>query len=252
MKFPLVFALSLALSLMSCSTSKKIPAKEVTYTTEDVLVALKDHNHAFEWFHGKGSAKIAGFGQSHHVQTIIRMRADSAIWVLFKKFEIEAIRVLMTPDDYTVLYRLEGGYMKGSTDELKQEAGMDVPYGELQNWLFGNVVIPVTKEVQLTQDEHTVTLQFLHDHWFVTYEIDKMTRQLISVNMKDMKGNIVAMKFGDYKYLESGENIAHFRDIDITSSTGEKAKLTLDFSEIEVNVPKELKFVVPSHYSEFE
>lgn len=253
MKIRFVLWISLAISVMvSCSTSKKIPSKAVTFTKDDFIKALREHNYSFEWFHGKGNAKVVGFDQSHNVQTILRMQADSAIWVLFKKFEIEAIRALVTPEDYTVLYRLESGYTKGSTYQLTKDVGIDLPFGALQNWLFGNVIIPDEEEVQLTQDEFIATLEFVKDQWTLAYEVDKAVGQLILVNLKDAKGNMMSIKFGDYKTLDSGENIAFFRDIDMTAANGEKARLTFDFSEIEVNIPKELKFVVPSHYSEFE
>lgn len=245
-------ALAILACLPACSPAKKLPQAGIQYTREALIAALQQHNYPFEWFHGKGDVKIDGFDQSHHVQSIVRMQADSAIWMVFKKFEVEAIRFLMTPEMYTVLFRLDNTYMKNTTSIIRNQLGLDVPFNDLQNWLFGNIYLPETEEIDITQTNEVAEIRFSTKGWDITYQLDKKNLQLLTATLRDASQAVITMKFAQYKKLTSGENLAYYREINMRSPQGETAEMRLDFSEIEVNVPKELKFVVPSHYREIE
>lgn len=251
-RFLLPVCWGLWLSLTACSPAKKLTRNDISYSREELIAALQHHNYPFEWFHGKGDVKIDGFNQSHHVQSIVRMKADSSIWMVFKKFEVEAIRFLMTPEIYTVLFRLDNTYMKNTTSSIRNQLGIDVPFTDLQNWLFGNIYLPDTEEVDITQTHEIAEIRFSSKGWNITYQLDKNNLHLMTASLRHASQAEITMKFADYKNLPSGENLAYYREINMRSPEGETAEMRLDFSEIEVNVPKELKFVVPSHYSEFE
>lgn len=235
----------------SCSTSK-IPVFTKTFSQEEVVAALLRHNHEFAWFQGKATAMIRTSRESQTVKVVIRMEKDSATWFQVKKFEVEAFRMLVTPDEYTILNRLESSYMTGSMDNIREMAGMDISFEDLQNLLFGNIVLPEGDSIDMKQDGEFVIVEFSSGEWQIQYSLDKKQLRIREARIFNEEGKELQVGFESYKKLANGMMMAHVRTIRFPEEPGVQGVLRLDFTEMEVNVPKELKFVVPSHYREFE
>jgi hypothetical protein len=235
----------------SCSASK-IPAFTKTYSQEEVVAALLRHNHEFEWFQGKATAMIRTSRESQTVKVVIRMEKDRAAWFQVKKFEVEAFRMLVTPDVYTILNRLESSYMTGSIENIHEMVGMDISFEDLQNLLFGNIVLPEGDSIHLKQDGEFVIVDFSSGEWQIQYSLDKKHLRIREARIFNGEDKELQVGFDSYKKLANGMMMAHARTIRFPEEPGVQGILRLDFTEMEVNVPKELKFVVPSHYREFE
>ncbi|MFZ1703804.1 MAG: DUF4292 domain-containing protein [Saprospiraceae bacterium] len=243
---------SLTFLLISCSPLKKVESIHRDYSQEEILTSLANHNHEFTWFHSKAKAQIRTSTMSHNADLVIRMLKDSAVWVQIKKFEIELARMLISPTDYTILYRLETAYETSSLDKIRDMVGMEISFDDVQQWMFGNIPLPETDLVSISQNEENVLIQFSTKDWRLAYVLDKNTLLLKNAEIRDRSDRILRIQWEDYKKSNNGINVAYSRTIFFPEEPGVTGVIKLDFTEIELDVPKELKFVIPSHYGEYE
>lgn len=238
--------------LSACSPSKKLTSDAKIYDKEEIIEALNKHNTDFTWFHGKASVAIRTSFESRDVQMVLRMAKDSAVWVLFKKFEVEAARVLITPEDYTVLYRLDSAFETAPLDKISEMAGLELTFDDLQQWIFGNIVLPENNSMQVENETDHVTVAFESGAWQIRYSLDKKNLRMKTAVIRDQNDRELRFEFDEYKKTKTKQVLAHTRTIYFPEQPGVQGIIRFDFSEMELNTPKELKFVVPSHYREIE
>ncbi|MBK7525327.1 MAG: DUF4292 domain-containing protein [Saprospiraceae bacterium] len=222
------------------------------YTTSDILKALENHNQDFTWFHGKASAEIRTTAESRDVHMVLRMRHDSAVWVVVKKYEVEAARMLITPEEYTLLLRLEDVYQKASFDKIRNMVGINIGFADVQQWMFGNIILPETDSIDVVQNENDITVAFTSGNWSIKYVLDNTNLTVKKASVLDETKREMTILYDHYKKLKNGTYVAFTRSFLFPEGSGATGSVKLKFSEIEVNIPKELKFVIPSHYREFE
>jgi hypothetical protein len=250
-RFMLFFVLIVMVS--ACSSSKKLVSPVARdHSKNEIWAALQQHNKNFQWFHGKASAQIRTAGESQSVHMVIRMLRDSAVWVQIKKFEIEAFRLLVTPQDYTLLHRLESGYERGSVTKLSEMAGVDLTFEDVQQLIFGNIVLPEDQNFAFVREGDNYKVSFTSGNWSFEYVLDAFRLQVQKALVSDDSGKTMRIVFSEYKQALTGPELPHIREIYFPEKPGTEGVIRLDFSELEVDVAKELKFVVPSHYHEFE
>lgn len=238
--------------LVACTPAKKLTSDNRIFSKKEIIEALNSHNQDFSWFHGKASVAIRTSFESRDVQMVLRMARDSAVWVLFKKFEVEAARILITPRDYTVLYRLESAFETASLDKISEMAGLPLGFNDIQQWIFGNIIVPEKDPSAISYDPENVRVEFESDSWQLSYDLDSKNLRLKTAVIRDANSRELRFEYKDYKKTKNRQVLAHSRSIYFPEQPGVRGKIHFDFSEMELNTPKELKFVIPSHYREIE
>jgi hypothetical protein len=238
--------------LSACTPSKKLTSENRFYSREEIIEALREHNQDFSWFHGKASVAIRTSAESRDVQMVLRMARDSAVWVLFKKFEVEAVRVLITPQNYTVLYRMDSAFETAPLYKIREMAGLDVGFNDMQEWIFGNIVLPESDSFIVRQERDFIRVEFESGPWQLSYDLNAKNLRLKTAVLRDDKNRALRFEYDDYKKTKNKQVLAHTRAIFFPEQPGVQGEIRFDFSEMELNTPKELKFVVPSHYREIE
>lgn len=238
--------------LTACYPAKKLTSDAKVFSQEEIIDALNRHNQDFSWFHGKASVAIRTSFESRDVQMVLRMAKDSAVWVLFKKFEVEAARVLITPQEYTVLYRLDSAFETAPLDKISEMAGLPLGFNDIQEWIFGNILLPQTDSLTIRNDKENVRVEFESDTWQLSYDLDNKNLRLKTAVIRDENNRELRFEYKDYKKTKNKQVLAHTRSIYFPEQPGVQGMIHFDFSEMELNTPKELKFVVPSHYREIE
>lgn len=244
----MVFSLSF---LISCAGSKKLVQKElVPITNDDVLAALEKHNFDFNWLSAKANTELESPDERVSGSMIFRLKKDSAVWVVVKKLGIEFARVLVTPADYTVLYRMEGVYEKSSIQNIKKIVGVDLNFEDLQQWLFGNIILPDSQSVNIALVPPHYIVKSQQPDFLVTYYLNGYSLLVDKIQMEDIRKRVITAEYNEYTKLNNGKLTPYERLLTFPYSETENASIKLKFSEFEVDIPKELKFDIPSHYRE--
>ena len=122
-----------------------------------------------------------------------------------------------------------------------------------------NVIIgmPLTnlKEGELTsyvvRNKHLLRYQDLKMQ--VDYYISPLDSLLEELHIHDLLSKRKAIiEYGDYKALEGGGSFAYFRNLIFNQNARQQLTLKVNFTKIDLNVPKAIKFSIPQGYSEIE
>ncbi len=234
--------------VFGCKTKGILSNKQVPILTQaEVYDALLSHNNDFDWWTAKADADIESTSISGSGDLIIRIKKDSLVWLVGKKLGIEGVRIQATSTEYAAIFRLENTYQQGSLQKLEKTTGIPIVFEDLQNLMVGNIMIPTEAEIDsfnLKAQDYCLTTQI--DNLDITYYINAFDLHLKKVKIVDRFKRVVIVQYSDYKKVES-QDYPH--RINITfDNQGDITKLELKLKDIEVNVPKNTPFSIPSHY----
>lgn len=242
------FWLLLSLMITACKTGKQALGEIPNRGLEEVLQSLEKRNMDFKWFSAKASGDFDSpqFSGSGSMQ--LRIRKDSLIWMVGKKFSIEGFRTIINKDSFYLVNRLERFYGAEPLNRIHRMFGMRLYFEDMQELLAGNVLLPDTAQIQTyVQTGDKCLLSATIDEFEVTYTFEARALRLIALTMKDRYGRRVEAQFDDYKKLHK-TFVPYQRNYTFFDETIQIAKLDVDVDEIEIDTPKSLNFSIPSHY----
>lgn len=235
------------LFLLSCSTTKKLKPLP-NRTKEEIVQALRIRNIDFEWFSGKMSTSLSSPDENVSGSMTVRMKKDSAILVAIKKFGFEAARLFVDQRGYTLLYRMEKAYEKGNISQINEIISVTASFEDIQQLIFGNVLLPDNNESILSTDSIYYSLKGNIDDLIFEYYVNGYNLQLEKMVITDKMNRTAAAEFADYRELEGFGKVPYERTFMFPYGNDGDAIFNMKFSEIEINVPVELKFSIPENY----
>lgn len=239
---------SLGVLLGSCK-AKKITSDKMK-SEKELQQALDLHNYDFDWFSAKGKLKYKNVYESGKATINVRMKKDSIIWLNITKFSIEIARVKMTPDSVYVVYRWERLYTRDRLEKFTSDYNTNFNFTELQDLFFGNVT--TTENVNFVERDSTkYHISADKDGIKYDYHVNPYNLLLEKFYVSDSERRGVIGKYGDYKEHEDGNLFSYLREYTFKEDD-EVTYLAIDYSDIEIDVPKKIKFSIPSHYDEFK
>lgn len=239
---------SLGALLGSCKTNKITSDK--MKSEKELQHALDMHNQDFEWFSANGKIKFKNADESNWAKINVRMKKDSIIWLNIKRFSIELARVKMTPDSVYVVYRMERIYQQGKLEQFTKSYNTNFNFAELQDLFFGNVTTTdMVQFVELDSTKYHLTAEKNGINY--SYHVNPYNLLLEKFYAKDNSRREVIGKYGDYKKQEDGNLFSYLREYTFKEEN-EITYIAIDYSDIEIDVPKKIKFSIPSHYDGYE
>lgn len=239
---PLIVLFSLATLFYSCKSTKGI-TQVSKRSADEVISGLHDHYTDYSFFSAKARMKFNGEESRIGGRMNILAQKDSLIWMNFKKFSIEGARTLIQPDTMWIIYRLDDLYEQGPTYEYLDYYKVDLSFQELQDLLVGNVPIPKTEELMTYQSSDHYQLSFEYNLRSYKYLVnDNLTIHKASI--KDQYDRTVVVHFDDY----NEQLFAKRKDIEIITPEEGVSKISIKFTSVTFDVPKAIKFDIPTHY----
>ncbi len=262
--------ISLILTFLACKTSKKADTATTaktasttatTLTATSVLQKIADNAIDFERMSGDAGIDYKGKPMNIAVSSSIRWRRDSVIWVNVKKMGFGVARVQLTRDSAFVINYLQNNYVAKNISYVEQNFGIPLDFAIIQDILLGNPVF-LTDKNKLTLEkspEGDLILRGADTRWKATYRIDPT-----NFSVKEMQFDEPAAKrtlkisCKNYAILrvpnKAEKNFSYLRTIDMESAqTGKvSVELEVDAESLEVNVPKNIRFEIPSNYQRMD
>ncbi len=168
---------------------------------------------------------------------------DSLIWMNFKKFSVEGARTLIQPDSIWIVYRLDDLYEQGTTQEYLDYYKVSMSFKDLQGLLVGNLPIPTIADLTIFQSDQYYHLGFVYDDNQYKYLLNE-DLTLHKASIKDSFERSVIVSFDDY----DDQLFAKRKDIEIITPEEGQSKISIKFSNVTFDVPKKIKFDIPTHY----
>jgi len=237
------------LFLSSCKTKKlETTGPTPVYDDYEIVQALEDRNISWDWLISKAGINIDSPAEKVGGTMYLRMKRDSVIWVMVKKFGVEAVRAQMTPDSFQIVYRLDRSYDEGRIEDLMAHYNLDLAFEDMQQMMFGNVMLPDPEYTTVKQGENEHLVSGASDDLKLTYALDPYQLLLQRILINDRRDRDVNIEYLDYREVDDFGKIPFERNYRLPYSETETASLKLEFKDFDINKPRAIKFSIPSRY----
>jgi Domain of unknown function (DUF4292) len=264
----LLFAGTLAIT--ACKSAKKTQSTTVTaptpngatpLSTDAILKLMEANAPVAERMTGDGDVDIESAKLNQSATANIRWRRDSVIWLNVKKFGFNVARAQVTRDSVFIVSYFQSSYVAQPLSYVEKQFGLPADFELLQNFLLGKPIF-LTDKKQLTLNtpkENTVILRGSNERWTAEYQFDKSTQLLNEMTFSEPKmQRTMKISYEKYEPLKNGDGkqrpFAYLRTISIESpQTGNvKVGIEIEAGGLEVDVPKAIRFEIPSGYSRMD
>lgn len=238
------------LLIVGCKSTKAIVNKGPVpeRTKVDIFEALSSHNFDFEWFACESKITVDSPDQGISGKAYIRMKKDSIIWTVVKKLSLEGARTLVTPSSYAVKFPIDNTYQKGSTEDAFEKMGLLLDFTDVQQAIFGNVIIPDSSSTQIDQEGEHYIVKANDDDLQLKYWVNAYTLRIDQVKMIDYSNREILVKYSDYREANNGVFFPYYRHYTMPYNGQGDSEIFLKIKKIEVNIPKKTRFSIPSRY----
>lgn len=235
------------LILGGCTRKVKLKGPAPTLQMAEAYQILADHNIDFTWWAGVGKATVDSEYEKGSGKMYLRMKRDSLVWLVGKKLSLEGVRAQITPNKVTVKYPLEKVYQQGVPQDLLNKYQVDLEFTDVQHLLAGNVMLPDTSNCTIANSETGATIDYSDGLYRYQYLIDSRLNRLSGLEIVLPDSQHVSVTYGDYKPAKgSSVDCSHYRKIEMSG----QGSLIIQFSDIEVDVPKKTPFSISNRYTE--
>lgn len=256
--------LLVVLFFISCSTTKKIKTgaagikngDHVTSVSENKTIdELKkllytENELPFRTFSAKVkvSYEDAG-GKQPDVNAFVRMKKDEAIWISVAAtfLNIEAMRVLITPDSVFILNKMEKTYGVYPISYINERLSIPVNFQDAQRLIAGKIVLTGDSILSVNQSgnfiQAIITMPGIYNSIYFTDPGMLLARQVVNVSQPGdhFTANIL---YDNYEKTSIGL-FSTSRNISIPEKS---QKLQLVFRQYEFNNELSLPFSRPEGY----
>jgi len=245
--------LLLLVSLVACNPSKRAQSGNLKPRSEKFLLdQLLDQQVKADWFSAKAKILYSDDYETVRLTANIRLRKDSVIWMNFKKLSVEAARILITPDSIFVMDRINKQYTIQTFDELSKRTGLPNGFQSLQAAILGN---PVFLSTKMTASSDSLNYQLTGEsqnfrNEFHLSGVDYALRKVIYEEKSSRRR--ATLELSDRQPLENQEKFSYLRTVSFDSEQNGFTFVEAEFSNVEIDIPKEIRFEIPSRYTYFE
>lgn len=257
MKHNLLTLSILFLFIIGCTTSRNagtvrlVPkSANFTTTTAEVLSELRKNKVDVEWLSAKLDLSIDSDQQSVKASGNLRLHRDSLIWINIRKLGIEVARMEITPDSVYLINYLDKSYLIKDLKYLERQFGVPADFSQLQQLILGNPVFFGTDDsLRLKVDSTQYHLSGNNNRQSAEYRIDAGSFLLKKMFFKERwAGRELSITQDRYQSLPQVPNFSYLRIFNVTSPETGIMNAEVEWSNLEVNVPKNIRFEIPDHY----
>lgn len=178
----LLYLLFAVLIFQSC-TKKAVPI----LTVEPKKLGIEEID--FEYFHGKAHVKFTDDKKEREVNSTIRLRKDSVIWMNFSVVGFQGGRALINRDSMVIVNYVDKEYYVYYYKDLSKRFNFTIDYDVIQAAFLGNLIIPRLPEDNIIQETSFNLLQQNRGSVFIKNYINAASTKLEKVEMKESETN---------------------------------------------------------------
>lgn len=234
--------------LLSCRRSKEIENVDFSQLkNKEILESIRTKPYDFTHFAAKAKVNALYQNKNYSFTTHIRWKFDESIWMSFTMFGIEGYRILIQPDSFKMIDKLNNQYIIAPFSYFQSLAKIDISFNEIQEMLLGQVLFSDSRKVDIEKESKEISI-LAHDIRYVNMtKLEAITGNIVSQFVQDnFNGRKMTINQGNY-YYDSGGKFPLIRDISI-SDKGSIINIKMDFNKIKTEETQEYPFEIPPKY----
>ena len=203
-----------------------------------------------DFYSGKAKLKISSGKGTDRANLYLRSRTDSVLWMSGKRLSVEGGRMQMDNDTATLINRLEKNYKVIPLDTLETVLGFTGDLRYLQDMILGVTPQLDTAALwQISSDSTTLVMKSLAQNLIHKFVVDRQTGWVTGGQFESRYGASGYWTYGDYRKVTEQHYLPFFRKYEVQIDEDNYLSLEMNFSEMEINEPKAIRFQVPAHYT---
>ncbi len=249
--FRALLFLGILFSLSACGASKKLGKADLKNpTSEALLKVMAARKMEVDWLEAKARMDFSDERQSVKFNATIRMQKDKLVWIAIKKLGLEVGRVLIRPDSAFVIDRLNGEYYAEPLTWVERTYNIPADFKTIQELLLGNPVFFQTAGYQLASETDYFQLSGQGGGLSSRMKIQKADLTLREMYFEDAPNQRhIRCALDSYEVLAGDRKFSYLRQLELKSPATGRMAVGIQFSDVEINVPKEIKFEIPNKYT---
>lgn len=238
--------------LLAAACNKKVVGENdgrngVTSSSKasQVIKGMEDNSFNTEFMEGRANVKLESRDLNIGGSAIIRLEKDKAIWMSVKKFGFEGARLLIRPDSFFVINRLNGDYTAEPLSYIEKKYKIPARFDLLQEAVLGNAVF-FSRDLELATEGNNYLLSGRDQRFATRYKVDAQGFKLAEMELKELAQNrTLTINNADFRKaegMESAPDFAHQRTVSIDAETTGPAKMDLAFTKLTFAGPLAMPF----------
>jgi hypothetical protein len=183
------------------------------------------------------------------VNAFLRMKRDSAIWIsIIAAFNIEAFRVLITPDSIFIMDKISRTIQRKPLSYLQQISKVPFDFKTLQDLIVGNPVYLEKNITSYVEQGETVSMSLIGAAFKHYITVGKQDLNVLFSKLDDVdlaRSRTANLSYAGYIPLGKWK-FSESRKIVLTEKT--KIDLELEFKQVEFDQLVGFPFSVPKNY----
>ncbi|MEN0005763.1 MAG: DUF4292 domain-containing protein [Bacteroidota bacterium] len=243
--------IGIGLFFQGCKTSKKATtALEKEESAAYLLEKLAANQVDADWFSAKAKVRYEDSQQSVSASSTIKFKRDSVLWMNVKKFGLEIARMLITKDSIFVINRFERSYIATDLQWVQNQYNLPANLSILQSVLLGNPIFFTRDSWTTAIENNAYSIKSSDSKHENAYWMAPESFLLTEMELRDKwEGRSVKLGFEGYEAVDQTQNFSYIRQLQLKSNTTGDVKVDLEFSKVEINVPKSIRFEIPKRYT---
>ena len=183
------------------------------------------------------------------VNAFLRMKRDSAVWIsIIAAFNIEAFRVLITPDSIVIMDKISRTIQRKPISYLQEISKVPFDFKTLQNLIIGNPVYLDKNITSFVDQGETLSMSLVGSAFKHYLTVGKSDLYVLFSKLDDVdvaRSRTANLAYSGYVALGKWK-FSETRKIALTEKT--KIDLQLEFKQVEFEQPIGFPFSVPKNY----
>jgi hypothetical protein len=196
---------------------------------------------------------VDGGGQSMTANANIVWIRDSVMWLNVKKFGLEAARALVTRDSVFMLNRLNKTWSARGLESLEREYSLPDGFALLQQFILASAWIDPKMELRADIKDEFHRLSGSNGPIVADYRVEEGSYLLRSQSfIQPAEKRNVSLSFDNYKKTPVAGQFPYLRHMEAFSPDAGNMRLDIELTDVEINIPKNFKFEIPSSYDKVQ
>ncbi len=236
------------LGIAACKT-KRMMTPAVEKLNEASVISAINTPVSFTFFDGRARVKIDSPYEKTKGVMYTRIIKDSLIWIAVKKLGVEGGRLLITRDSAFLINRIERYYQKKSIEDFGNSYGIDLTFSQIQLACVGlHQAIDTSGFYHFGAAGNQYKFSFSSGEYLVDYKADPFTGLVMSATITDKFDRSLQSTYDNYAYVKQEIQIPYFREYKFGIAKNDTLTVEVDYTSIELNNPKTIRFEIPPHY----
>jgi len=254
MRFKPLYVLLLFI-LAACGGAKVDAPKAVEKLGTKDLVSFHDAAFPeFETIAGRMQLAYETEGSGQRVSVSYRMKKDEIIWAKASILGITIAKVYITPNSVSYYETIGRTYFEGDFSLLSDWLGTPIDFQQTQSLLLGQSIFPLSGSKytsELFKDTFKIEPKKQPQNFIHSLFLNPVNFKIVSATVSQPYYNrFLNVQYSNYQNIE-GQFFPTNISIVSTEET-EQTKIEINYRKIDLNVPINFPFEIPSGYKQIK